>query len=75
VSEMAGVVAQALTGTRRYDGPMGKSDRAFVFALMSIALAVGVRRAIVFDGVLIVASLLLVATVINRGRAAASGGN
>ena len=31
VSEMTGVVAVQIGASRRYDGPMGKSDRAFVF--------------------------------------------
>ena len=40
--EFAGVIAQALGGSRRYDGPMGKSDRAFVFGLMALLLGLGV---------------------------------
>lgn len=35
VSEMTGVVAVMAGATRRYDGPMGKSDRAFVFSLLA----------------------------------------
>lgn len=31
ITEMAGVLAQALTNVRRYEGPMGKSDRAALF--------------------------------------------
>ena len=31
ISEMAGVLGVMVGGSRRYDGPMGKSDRAFVF--------------------------------------------
>lgn len=42
LTELAGVVAQALGGSRRYDGPMGKSDRAFVFGLMALLLGAGV---------------------------------
>jgi CDP-diacylglycerol--glycerol-3-phosphate 3-phosphatidyltransferase len=74
ISEMTGVVAQALTGERRYDGPMGKSDRAFVFGAMALALAIGVRRGRYLDGVLVVVALLLCATIVNRTRAAARGG-
>jgi CDP-diacylglycerol---glycerol-3-phosphate 3-phosphatidyltransferase len=40
LSEMAGVLGFAVGGTRRYDGPMGKSDRAFVFALLGFVVAV-----------------------------------
>lgn len=38
-TEMAGVVAQAIGNDRRYDGPMGKSDRAFTIGLLAILLA------------------------------------
>ena len=75
VSEMTGVVAQALMGERRYDGPMGKSDRAFVFGVLALALAVGVRRGWYLDLVLAVNALLLVVTIMNRARAAARGGS
>ena len=39
VSEMAGALGPLVGAPRRYDGPMGKSDRAFVFG--ALALAVG----------------------------------
>src|SRR5882672_3635773 len=39
LSEMTGVVAVMVGAPRRYDGPMGKSDRAFVFSLLAIAVA------------------------------------
>jgi CDP-diacylglycerol--glycerol-3-phosphate 3-phosphatidyltransferase len=74
ISEMTGVVAQALTGERRYDGPMGKSDRAFAFGLMALALAAGVRRGPYLSVVLGVVALLLCVTIVNRARAAARGG-
>src|SRR5699024_2953814 len=37
-SEMAGVIAEAASGERRYDGPMGKSDRAFLIGLLSVLI-------------------------------------
>ncbi len=39
VSEMAGALAPMIGGERRYDGPMGKSDRAFVFGALGLATA------------------------------------
>ncbi len=42
LSEMTGVLAQTIGASRRYDGPMGKSDRAFVFGLVALLLALGV---------------------------------
>ncbi len=39
VSEMAGALGPMVGGERRYDGPMGKSDRAFVFGVLGLATA------------------------------------
>jgi len=36
MSEMTGVVAVMTGASRRYEGPMGKSDRAFVFSLLAL---------------------------------------
>lgn len=33
LNEFAGVLAKVVSGTRRYDGPMGKSDRALLIGL------------------------------------------
>lgn len=41
LTEMAALVGVMAGASRRYDGPMGKSDRAFVFALLSIWIAAG----------------------------------
>jgi CDP-diacylglycerol--glycerol-3-phosphate 3-phosphatidyltransferase len=38
LSEFCGVLAKAMTSTRRYDGPMGKSDRAFCISILALAL-------------------------------------
>jgi CDP-diacylglycerol--glycerol-3-phosphate 3-phosphatidyltransferase len=40
ISEMAGVVVVMIGSSRRYDGPMGKSDRAFVFGAIALWIAV-----------------------------------
>lgn len=37
VSEMAGALGPMIGGERRYDGPMGKSDRAFLFGALGLA--------------------------------------
>jgi CDP-diacylglycerol--glycerol-3-phosphate 3-phosphatidyltransferase len=42
VSEMTGTVAVMTGASRRYDGPMGKSDRAFVFGLIGLLAGLGV---------------------------------
>ncbi|WP_343633324.1 CDP-alcohol phosphatidyltransferase family protein [Fluviicola sp.] len=38
VNEFTGVLAKAMTGQRRYDGPMGKSDRALLVGLTQLLL-------------------------------------
>lgn len=38
LNEFAGVLAKVLSGVRRYDGPMGKSDRAFTVGITLILL-------------------------------------
>ena len=42
LAEFAGVVAQVLGGSRRYDGPMGKSDRAFLLGVVALLLGTGI---------------------------------
>ena len=36
LNEFAGLMAKAIGGKRRYDGPMGKSDRAFLISIYGI---------------------------------------
>lgn len=70
VCEMTGVVGVQIGASRRYDGPMGKSDRAFVFGATCLLLGLGVPPRIWVDVVLGVMLLLLVVTVVNRARRA-----
>lgn len=39
LSEFAGALGPAVGASRRYEGPMGKSDRAFVFGLLGLWVA------------------------------------
>lgn len=41
VSEYAGVLGPMVGASRRYDGPMGKSDRAFVFGALGLWIGAG----------------------------------
>jgi CDP-diacylglycerol--glycerol-3-phosphate 3-phosphatidyltransferase len=41
LSEMAGALAPMVGSARRYDGPMGKSDRAFVFGALGLYVGLG----------------------------------
>ena len=38
ISELAGALGPIVGATRRYDGPMGKSDRAFVFGALGLCV-------------------------------------
>jgi CDP-diacylglycerol--glycerol-3-phosphate 3-phosphatidyltransferase len=69
-TEMNGVIAVQIGGTRRYDGPMGKSDRAFWFSCLAILVGVGVPAGIWLAIVLWVVVALLGLTIINRARRA-----
>lgn len=41
LSEFAGSLGPTVGASRRYDGPMGKSDRAFVFGALGMAVGLG----------------------------------
>jgi CDP-diacylglycerol--glycerol-3-phosphate 3-phosphatidyltransferase len=70
ICEMTGVVAVQIGAARRYDGPMGKSDRAFVFGLLGLLLGIGIDSAHWVDGLMMITVVLLVVTIINRARRA-----
>jgi len=66
LTEMAGVVAVQVGASRRYDGPMGKSDRAFVFGLLALLLGLGLDLHWWANAGLAVVALLSAMTVFNR---------
>jgi CDP-diacylglycerol--glycerol-3-phosphate 3-phosphatidyltransferase len=69
LAEFAGVLAPGIGAARRFDGPMGKSDRAFAFGLLGLLAWAGVAP--VWHNALLAAVLLLsLATVFNRLRQA-----
>lgn len=68
ISEYAGVLGTAIGASRRYDGPMGKSDRAFCFGVLGAGVAAGLLPAALINGVLLLITLLLIYTVYNRVR-------
>jgi phosphatidylglycerophosphate synthase len=70
ITEMTGVVGVQIGASRRYDGPMGKSDRAFVFGALALALGCGAPAGVWLRVVLWVIVALLLLTVINRARRA-----
>jgi CDP-diacylglycerol--glycerol-3-phosphate 3-phosphatidyltransferase len=70
LSEMAGVVAATTGASRRYDGPMGKSDRAFVFSLLAVWIAVSTSLPSWARWGMWLVAVLAAVTVVNRVRAA-----
>jgi CDP-diacylglycerol---glycerol-3-phosphate 3-phosphatidyltransferase len=70
LTEFVGVAAVSVGASRRYDGPMGKSDRAVVFGVIALLAAVGVSLqalgAVILWGML----AALAWTVVNRVRSA-----
>lgn len=70
LSEMAGVIGTQIGASRRYDGPMGKSDRAFVFGALGLLLGLNLPIVPVVRYVLWFMLVLLLLTIINRARGA-----
>lgn len=73
IAEMTGVVAVQVGGERRYDGPMGKSDRAFAFGLLALLMGLGVAPGGWSTVLLAVVAVLAAATIANRGRRTLAG--
>lgn len=70
LTEFVGVLAQVVGGTRRYDGPCGKSDRAFIYGALALAVALGLPVGSYLNYAFAGLALLLVITVWNRARQA-----
>ncbi len=72
ISEMSGVIAVQIGAQRKYEGPMGKSDRAFVFGCIGMMLGLGVSPQPWFEYLMIIMLVLLLITIINRSKKALS---
>jgi CDP-diacylglycerol--glycerol-3-phosphate 3-phosphatidyltransferase len=70
ISEMAGVVAIQIGAERRYDGPLGKSDRAFLFGALFLLLSCGVEPRPWLNVALWAMAALAAITILNRCRQA-----
>jgi len=70
LTEMTGVMGVEIGASRRYDGPFGKSDRAFVFGLLGLLMGFGVKLDRIIPYVLLAMIFLLVLTIFNRARCA-----
>jgi CDP-diacylglycerol--glycerol-3-phosphate 3-phosphatidyltransferase len=69
LTELAGVIAPTVGASRRYDGPMGKSDRALVFGALGLWIGFGGPVPGWFMLIMLVLAVLLAWTVGNRVRA------
>jgi CDP-diacylglycerol--glycerol-3-phosphate 3-phosphatidyltransferase len=68
VAEMAGALGPMLGVSRRYDGPLGKSDRAFAFGLLAVLLGLGLAPGLWSTLYLLALLVLSALTVVNRAR-------
>lgn len=73
LSEYTGVMAPLIGQQRRYDGPMGKSDRAFWFSLITVIIVVFPMfntnlqlLSLICNGILSLMGVLLALTIYNR---------
>jgi CDP-diacylglycerol--glycerol-3-phosphate 3-phosphatidyltransferase len=65
LSEFAGVLALQIRAARRFDGPMGKSDRAFWLSLLAIGIALELPPPLL-NGLLALIGMLTLLTCVNR---------
>jgi len=68
ISEYAGVLGLMVGASRRYDGPMGKSDRAFVFGALGLWIAAVPSLPSWAAYLMPVIAIALVVTIVNRVR-------
>jgi CDP-diacylglycerol--glycerol-3-phosphate 3-phosphatidyltransferase len=69
VAEFAGALGPALGASRRYDGPMGKSDRAVVFGALGVWIGCSAPMPAWLGWAIPILAALLVLTIVNRVRA------
>ncbi|WP_234194581.1 MULTISPECIES: CDP-alcohol phosphatidyltransferase family protein [Pseudacidovorax] len=70
LSEFAGALGPTVGASRRYDGPMGKSDRAFVFGALGLYVALGWPLPAAAAWLMPLLALAVGWTVVRRVRAA-----
>ncbi|MBG6447737.1 CDP-alcohol phosphatidyltransferase family protein [Pseudomonas aeruginosa] len=68
ISEYAGALGTMVGASRRYDGPMGKSDRALCFGVIGAGVASGRLPLAWIDWLMLLIAALLLLTIGNRVR-------
>jgi CDP-diacylglycerol--glycerol-3-phosphate 3-phosphatidyltransferase len=66
LTELAGVLGPTAGASRRYDGPMGKSDRAVVFGALGAWVGLGLPLPLWTEWLLVAVAAALLWTVVNR---------
>ncbi|MEK6286533.1 MAG: CDP-alcohol phosphatidyltransferase family protein [Acidobacteriota bacterium] len=66
LTEFSGVLGRALGASRHYEGPMGKSDRAFVVGALGLAAFLFPAIVTAWPWIFAVAALLTAVTCLNR---------
>jgi CDP-diacylglycerol--glycerol-3-phosphate 3-phosphatidyltransferase len=74
ISEFAGVMGPSVGASRRYDGPLGKSDRALVFGALALWIGLGGPTPPWLGALMPLLAILLVVTTVNRVRAGLAEG-
>lgn len=68
LSEYAGVMGPLVGASRRYDGPLGKSDRALLFGALGLWIGLGLPTPGWFFWLMPLVAALLIGTIVNRVR-------
>lgn len=66
LSEVIAILSFKITQTRANQGPMGKSDRAFLFGLLGLLVAIGVDFSSSGSWILLFGGLTLIITIYRR---------
>ncbi len=69
-TEVAGLSGLLVGAGRGFQGPFGKSDRAFFFGLLALLQGLGILGSVAGNSLLGIAVFLALLTLINRSRAA-----
>jgi len=70
LSEFTGALGPTVGASRRYDGPLGKSDRAFVFGALGLYIALGGPLPAWSAWLMPIVAVLVAWTIVNRIRRA-----
>ena len=68
LTELAGVLGTTIRASRRYDGPLGKADRAFVFGALGLWAGLGLPLPDWLSWLMPALAAALALTIVNRVR-------